>query len=956
MGTLAPVPGIRGRAAEIAVLGDAVDRVVSGRPAVVLIEGEAGIGKTRLLAGVLEDARGRGMQVAAGRAEELEQTRPFGLVAAAFGGVRSSPDPRRAAIAALLATRGDDRGPITVTSDPGLRFRAVDAFADLAEELALAGPLVIGVDDLQWADPSSLLTLAAVSRRLAYLPVALIGCLRPSPRIPELDRLAGLLLDAGGRILAVRGLTERAVEELVAEAVAAVPGPGLLAGISGAAGKPLFVTQLLGALDQEGAIETAGGRAEVAEVILPPTLRLTILRRLSFLSEDSLQALRAASILGSSFTVTELSVTMAEGIAGRVLEEYGAVIRFRHDLIRDAIYEDLPLSVRRGLHREAGQRLAQTGAPALQVAEHLARGAGQGDAEAIGWLTRAAREAAARSPDIAASLLERAAGLMAPADPGRDRLLAERASSLMVSGRIADTLAACRSLLDRDLDPQVDGPVRICLGRALLAEGQVRDALQELEQAGSSPALPGAERAAAWAWAGFARASMGDLDGAAASAEQARSAAASARDHLAVRLPMTTLAQVLEFRRHPRDALQITDEAVHLADESPGRLGHRYPIRATRGHILIELDRPEEARSALGVGMRISEESGVRWPLSIYQVFLALERFITGEWDDAIAELEASFDLADEIGSTYNHVFAHGILSLISLHRNDLSRAEEAAGAAARDLAGWGSGYHTTWAAWPRALILEAGGELGQALATMTGAWDMSARLGLALDYPAVGADLVRLALASGDMGRARDVSAAVTEVAARNEVPWMTGAALRCRGLIEDDAEILQAAAGACAGGSRPLGLALACEDAGAAFARQGRLDRARPLLDQALGIYERLGAARDLARAGATLREAGIRRGRRGTRGRPQIGWASLTPAEHAVAGLVAEGLSNPQIGERLYISRRTVQTHLAHMFAKLDIATRAQLAPTRAPLPADVTCHRGGEPADTADPAGG
>ena len=958
MGTLAPVPGIRGRAAEIAVLVDAVDRVVSGRPAVVLIEGEAGIGKTRLLAGVLEDARGRGMQVAAGRAEELERTRPFGLVAAAFGCVRSSPDPRRAAIAALLATRGGDRGPITVTSDPGLRFRAVDAFADLAEELALAGPLVIGVDDLQWADPSSLLTLAAVSRRLAYLPVGLIGCLRPSPRIPELDRLAGLLLDAGGRILAVRGLTGRAVAELVAEAVAAVPGPGLLAGVSGAAGNPLFVTELLGALAQEGAIETAGGRAEVAEVTLPPTLRLTILRRLSFLSEDSLQALRAASILGSSFTVTELSVTMArpalelsvvlaEGIAGRVLEEYGAVIRFRHDLIRDAIYEDLPLSVRRGLHREAGQRLARTGAPALQVAEQLARGAGQEDAEAIGWLTRAAREAAARSPDVAADLLERAAGLMAPADPGRDRLLAERASSLMVSGRNADALAACRSLLDRDLDPQVAGPVRICLGRALLAQGQVRDALQELEQAASSPALPGAERAAARAWAGFARMSLGDLDGAAASAEQARSAAAAAADHLTVSVAMTTLARVSESRGHLRDALQITDEAMHLADESPGRLGHRYPIRATRGHILIELGRPEEARSALGAGMRISEEIGVRWPLLLYQGFLALERFITGEWDDAIAELEASFELADEIQTVVAR--AHGILSLISLHRNDLSRAEEAADAAARDLARWGPGYLTTWAAWPRALIQEAGGELGQALATMTGAWDTCARLGLALDYPAVGADLVRLALAAGDIGRARDASAAVTEVAARNEVPWMTGAALRCQGLIEDDAEILQAAAGACAGGSRPLQLALACEDAGAAFARQGRLDRARPLLDQALGIYERLGAARDLARAEATLREAGIRRGRRGTRGRPQIGWASLTPAEHAVAGLVAEGLSNPQIGERLYISRRTVQTHLAHMFAKLDIATRAQLA-------ADVTRHRGSEPADTADTAGG
>ena len=103
-------------------------------------------------------------------------------------------------------------------------------------------------------------------------------------------------------------------------------------------------------------------------------------------------------------------MVLAEAIRARVLEDDGDRLRFRHDLIRDAIYEDLPASVRRGLHREAGQRLARAGAPALQVAEHLARGAGPGDAEAIGWLTRAAREAAARSPDVAADLLERAAG------------------------------------------------------------------------------------------------------------------------------------------------------------------------------------------------------------------------------------------------------------------------------------------------------------------------------------------------------------------------------------------------------------------------------------------------------------------------------------------------------------------------------------------------------------------
>ena len=124
------------------------------------------------------------------------------------------------------------------------------------------------------------------------------------------------------------------------------------------------------------------------------------------------------------------------------------------------------------------------------------------------------------------------------------------------------------------------------------------------------------------------------------------------------------------------------------------------------------------------------------------------------------------------------------------------------------------------------------------------------------------------------------------------------------------------------------------------AAFAQQGIVDQARPLLEQAIEIYERLGATRDLARAEAVLRQAGIRRGRRGPRGRPRTGWHSLTPMELVVAELVAEGLSNPQIGDRLYISRRTVQTHLAHVFAKLDLTSRAQLA-------AVVTQHRGDQP---------
>src|SRR6185437_12378097 len=662
MTALAPVPRICGREAEIQALGEALDRVASGGPAIVLVEGEAGIGKTRLLAQVLQDARGRGMPVAAGRAEELERTRPFGVLASAFGCTRSSPDPRRAAIAGLLASQGaGDLGPITVTSDPGLRFRVVDAFTDLVEELALAG-------------------------RLTDLPVGVIGCLRPSPRGAELDRLAGALEAAGARFLVLHPLTGEAVTGLVAQAVAAEPGPRLLAEVAGAGGNPLFVTELLAALTQEGTIATAGGQAEVAETVLPPTLRLTILRRVSFLPETTLQALRSASILGSGFSLTDLatvtgrpavdlSIVLGEAIRAGVLDDDGARLRFRHDLIRDAIYEDLAGSVRRALHREAGQRLAQAGAPALQVAEHLARGATPGDPEAVAWLARAARHAAPRSPDIAADLLDRAVGLMSPGDPGRDGLLAERASSLMWAGRIADAQATCRLLLGRDLDPSLEDTVRVCLGYALLAGGQARDGLCELERAFQSPLITGAERAEAQAWASLARLLLADLDGAAAAAAQAQPAAVAARDPLATSVAMTTLAQVSELRGDLGDALQIIDDAVRLADQSPGRLGHRFPVHDFRAYILITLDRLDEASSTLEAGTRISEELGTRWALARYHTVRAQERFLAGHWDDAVAEIEADTSPVGVPGESYYHLLLRrGVLSLIRLHRNDLPR------------------------------------------------------------------------------------------------------------------------------------------------------------------------------------------------------------------------------------------------------------------------------------------
>jgi DNA-binding CsgD family transcriptional regulator len=914
MATLAPTARLRGRAVELRTLADALGRAAGGRPAIVVIEGEAGIGKSRLLAEALEAARARGLQVVAGRGQDLERNRPFGLLADAFGCSRSSPDPRRAAIAALLATHGGDLGVTTVSSDPGLQFQAVDAFGDLAEALARRGPLVVGLDDLQWADPSTLLTLGALARRRTGGPVALVAALRPLPRGRELERALEALDAAGARRLALGQLDQEAVAELVAEAVAAEPGPKLMAEVAAAGGNPLFVTELVAALASEGAIRTVGGRAEMAETTLPPNLRLTILRRLSFLPDETLEALRPAAILGSSFSLAELSATtgrsalelswvLAEALQARVLEDDGERLRFRHDLIHEAIYGDLPASVRLGLHREAGRRLAAAGAGALQVAEHLARGAVPGDAEAVAWLARAAGDAGPRSPAAAAELLERALALADPADPGRDRLLVERAGALMWSGRLAEAEDAFRSLLDREHDPSVAVQARTLLSRTLATQGRVREALQELECARRSPGLAGQPQAAAWAAEAMARMELGQLDGAVAAAERARTAPALPGDHPAVILATASLAFVEERRANLGRALDTIDQAVRLADRSPERRGHRNPLHLARGSILMDLDRLPEARSTLQTGRRISEELGVRWRLPLYQAVLGMERFLAGEWDEALAELEEALELATETGERYSLVLTHAVAALIALHRGELRLAEAAAATAERELAGTGPRFRGQWVTWARALLLEAEGATGEALATLAGCWDECAGLGLAVEVPVFGADLVRLAVAAGQRPRAEQVAAAVAEVADRNQVASLTGAARRCQGL--------------------------AAEDAAAAFAHRGRPEEAVPLLRRALERHERLGAARGAARVEAALRELGVRRGRRGPRQRPRLGWESLTRTERQVVDLVVEGLSNPQIGERLFVSPRTVQTHVAHVFTKLGISSRAQLA---------------------------
>src|SRR5262249_11841037 len=263
-------------------------------------------------------------------------------------------------------------------------------------------------------------------------------------------------------------------------------------------------------------------------------------------------------------------------------------------------------------------------------------------------LTRAAREAAPGSPAAAAGLLGQAVTLMRPADPDRDRLMAERADRLMLAGRIADAETTCRRLLAGRHDPAIEGAAPICLGHALLAQSRHRDGLAEMERAAESPLATDPERAAARAWASFARLSLGDLDGAASAAGRASSAASVAGDPMPASIAVNVLAMIATLRGQFGDALRISDDALRLAEESLARHGQLYPVHIARGIILTQLDRLEEARATLHAGRRINEDRGVRWPLPSFGVYLGVERYTAGEWDDALAELESSLELAGE--------------------------------------------------------------------------------------------------------------------------------------------------------------------------------------------------------------------------------------------------------------------------------------------------------------------
>ena len=936
-------PALVGRARELALLRQLTAESASGRGRIVFIEGEAGIGKTRLVQEAVGHAEGLGIQTYSSVVDELEQRRPFGAVADCLGIDRSASDEGRAELARLLygEVAVALAGSVFLADVSAVEFQILDRLLSLVERLCATRPVAIAIENLQWADPATLLFLRRLARHAHQMPLLLLWTSRRLPQSRGLEELVRSLESRGEVVrLTLEPLDPDELTALVRVLAGAVPGPNLVRQARAAGGNPLFVAELLAALAQAGAIRTTGdGTVEIGSVALPSSLTLTILHRLSFLEADTLEVLRVASVFGSHFEVSHLlrvlgrtavmlMAAMRESLAAGILQQDGPRLVFRHELIRESLYMDLPAGLRGALHLEAARAMAAGGAAPTRFAEHILRGATPGDEQALAWLQRAAHEANPRAPGLAAELLERALHLAGPDHHDRDLLLSELAVSLVWSGRIQAAETICREGLDRVTDPSVEAVFHMALAQSLLSRGQLAEALDVAEAGIGDEMVSAVDRSRFAAWAAICRMTLANLTGAAAAAATAAEAGREADDPLTRCIAISVVAGVRHFEAHFGDGLSLIEDAARLADRSRGRIAHRFPIHFFRTLLLADLDRPEDALAAVDMGRRVAEELGARSTLAAHAWASAIVHFRAGRWDEAIADCDASLELADETGLRQGIHYSHAIRGLIAIHRGEVAAARSAAAAAERELAGNSSMIGLHWTMWARALLLETLGSSGEALGVMSGAWDLCLGAGLVCELPVFGPDLIRLALTAGEDPIARAAVDEVEAVAAANpEVAALRAVALRCRGLVERSQDILVTAVETYRRASRPFELAATCVDAGEALG--GTEPKSRLLFEEALEIYERLGAGHDLARSGARMRALGLRRGRRGPRRRPPSGWSSLTESELTVAGLVAQGLSNPEIAERLFLSRLTVRTHVSHALGKLGLGSRVELA---------------------------
>jgi DNA-binding CsgD family transcriptional regulator len=589
----------------------------------------------------------------------------------------------------------------------------------------------------------------------------------------------------------------------------------------------------------------------------------------------------------------------------------------------------MPPPARRLLHREAAVALMAAGADRLDVADHLMLGAERGDEQAVAWLRDAAREASARAPLVAVELIRRAEALLPGGHRDADLVSAEVVQALLRAGKVAEASARAEAVLARQHAAEVDTPLRVALVAALALQNRAAELITVAQASLADPArLAPSDQVLMLVQQSWALVYTGDPRAGESAASRALVIAEQAGDAAMTVWALTALLVAVGRQGRYGEALAHARRAAALAAGSPDARSLPLQPKFFLGLALVDCDLIGEARAAFREAL--DDEFGSGWWQPETLMADAQAAFVTGEWEDAAPGLIAGGQAAQEKGNQILVSQSLAYRAIIATATGDHRAASELAAGIAGSLEDDELSYNAGILALAVAGLKAAQGDRQGAYDVLLRCWRFDAARECRFYHRALAPDLVRLALTLGHRDVAAEVASVVgAGVALAPEVPTVRSLALRCQGLVDGDAEPVIEAVGLARRAPLLVEHVGACEDAARLLAQGERRDEAAALLAEALDRYEQAGADAWAGRVRAQLRALGVRPAPRGPRHRPAGGWQSLTATERAVSLLVAEGLTNGAVARRLYISPHTVNTHLRHVFAKLDISSRVALA---------------------------
>lgn len=914
-------PRLFGRDRELGAVLELTEGARRGRSSALVVRGEAGIGKSTLLDAVASRVAGFRTLRAQGVAFEAELT--FAGLHELLGPVTDDldrlPPPQAAALRAALALDG---------------VREVDRFSVYAATLSLIGliaeaaPLLVIVDDVQWLDDASAGALAFVARRLHAEPVAMLFALRGELSGPFAGRvLPELTLEGltGADAAALTGhLLGRPVVQTVGEQLAGATG-----------GNPLALREMAGALGWE----RLDAAVAAGEPLPPgPSIREAFERRLAALSPQARTAMvvTAAAQTADLQPIARAAAALAapadafvEAEAAGIAALEGGDVHFRHPLLRSVAYAVARPPERRAAHAALADALDGPAHEDLR-AWHRAAAAVGPDEELARALAAAAERASRRSGHVvAAQALERAARI-SPAAHDRARRLISAAEEARRAGRFA----WARELL-AEADPLADDRVvrgELDFAHAILEawSGSATEAQRRYAAVARSVAGDDPDRAAL-ALGHAAAASLVACDFRAALATAREAMAMEARGGVTERtrtIVEETLGNALLLRGETESGAELVERSVAWF-ESSGELAGRQYVAACLGW----LEAYDRARELVEPTVAAARRSGdLRTVTSALEVLAEID-YRAGRWRSAYAEAAESARLADETGQAVQHAYSLGVLALVEAgqgHAECEAHAHEAQAAAARHGLAAVEDY-----AQAALGLLDLGAGRPDAAAERLAAVAARARES-GLREPTVvpwAGDLIEALAASGRPG---DAAAALAQLEGQARLTgrvWAHAVSARCRGVLAEDGDY-----------DAPFAEALDWHEQtvapferartelcwGQRMRRDRRRAEARARLRSALERFEQLGAApwsaiarRELEASGQTLRT------------RDPTSVDDLTAQELQVALIVAQGASNKEAAAQLFLSTKTIESHLSSIYRKLGVRSRVQLAQRLRPV---------------------